>query len=76
MRSAVLVCLAAVLYLSAGVTCFAGITYRGWTDWFGTFSAGYQYQSDGGFFVRPTMNLLYGGDDSWLLPGVTRGSSS
>ena len=63
------------LYLSAGVTYFAGSDNwdENWTEWFGTFSAGYHFQSDGGFFVRPTMNLLYRGEDFIVIPGVSLG---
>ncbi len=65
------------LYLSGGVTYFAGVgNWTGddsWTDWFGTFAAGYHYQSDGGFFVRPTMNMLYRGEGFVMMPGIALG---
>ncbi|MFH1690455.1 MAG: hypothetical protein ABIE42_09490 [Candidatus Eisenbacteria bacterium] len=64
------------VYLSAGVTYFAGVgnwTGDGWSDWFGTFSAGYHYQSEGGFFVRPTMNMLYKGEGFLVIPGIALG---
>ena len=65
------------LYLSGGVTYFAGSDNwdEGWAEWFGTFSAGYQYQSEGGFFVRPTMNFLYKDEGFVLIPGVAIGGS-
>jgi len=63
------------LYLSTGITYFAGSDSwdSNWADWLGTFSAGYHYQSDGGFFVRPTMNLLYRGEGFIVIPGIALG---
>ena len=63
------------MYLSAGVTYFAGSDNwsSSWMEWFGTFSAGYHFQSQGGFFVRPTMNLLYRGEDFFVIPGIALG---
>ena len=65
------------LYLSGGVTYLAGAANweEGWAEWFGTFSAGYHYQSEGGFFVRPTMNMLYKDDGFVLIPGIAVGGS-
>lgn len=65
------------MYLSAGVTYFAGAANwdEGWVEWVGTVSAGYQYQSEGGFFVRPTMNMLYKDDGFVVIPGVALGGS-
>ena len=43
-----------------------------------TGSVGYQYQSEGGFFVRPTMNILFDTDSDGffvVLPGVAIGGS-
>ena len=64
------------VYLSAGVTYFAGVgnwTGEGWADFFGTLSAGYHYQSEGGFFVRPTMNMLFKGEGFLVIPGIAFG---
>ena len=65
------------LYLSGGITYIAGAANweDGWAEWVGTFSAGYQYQSESGFFVRPTMNMLYKDDGFILIPGVALGGS-
>ena len=65
------------MYLSAGITYFAGSSNweEGWAEWFGTFSAGYQYQSEGGFFVRPTMSILFKDEGFLLIPGVALGGS-
>ncbi|MCK4410032.1 MAG: SGNH/GDSL hydrolase family protein [Candidatus Eisenbacteria sp.] len=48
---------------------------RGLGKWVGTFSAGHQYQSEGGFFVRPTMNMLCRDEGLLLIPGVALGGS-
>ena len=65
------------LYLSGGITYIAGVANwdDGWAEWVGTFSAGYQYQSENGFFVRPTMNMLYKDDGFIVIPGVAIGGS-
>ena len=70
------------MYLSTGITYFAGYSNwdddddgDGWTEWVGTISAGYTYQSDGGFFVRPTMNMLYKNDGFVVFPGIAVGGS-
>ena len=65
------------LYLSGGVTYLAGAANwdDGWAEWVGTFSAGYMYQSESGFFVRPTMNMLYKDDGFIVIPGVAIGGS-
>jgi hypothetical protein len=65
------------LYLSGGVTYIAGVSNWSddWVEWVGTFSAGYQYQSEGGFFVRPTMNMFFRDGDFIVLPGVALGGS-
>jgi hypothetical protein len=65
------------LYLAAGTTGAVGSA--NWeeleSEWLGTFSAGYQYHSQTGFFVRPTLNIIYKGEDWLLLPGVAVGGS-
>lgn len=64
------------LYLSAGATYLGGGSWdENWGTWFGTFSAGYQYQSEGGFFVRPLMTVIYRSDGFLALPGITIGGS-
>lgn len=65
------------LYLSAGVTYIAGVSNwdNDWVEWVGTASVGYQYQSTGGFFVRPTFNMLYRGDEFVIIPGIALGGS-
>ena len=64
------------LYLSAGATYLTGGSWdESWGTWFGTFSAGYQYQSEGGFFVRPIMTMVYKSEGFLVLPGVTIGGS-
>lgn len=65
------------LYLSGGVTFAVGTA--DWGDFeseaLGTFSIGYQYQSEGGLFVRPTMSALFQGDDFLIWPGIAIGGS-
>jgi hypothetical protein len=64
------------LYLSAGATYLAGSSWdESWGTWFGTFSVGYQYQSESGFFVRPMMTMIYKSEGFAVLPGVTMGGS-
>lgn len=68
------------LYLSGGLTIIAGAANWGddgdeWSTWVGTFAAGYQYQSEGGFFVRPTFNMLYREDGFVVIPGIAIGGS-
>ncbi len=64
------------LYLSAGATF---THYGDWTysrgEWSWTFSAGYQYQAEGGFFVRPTVNMVDGPGDFIVVPGIAIGGS-
>ncbi len=65
------------MYLSAGATLASG--FDNWNElhslWLGTVTAGYQYQSVGGFFVRPTLNLIFTGDGFLILPGFASGGS-
>lgn len=64
------------LYLSAGTTYLVGGSWdESWGAWLGTFSAGYQYQSEGGFFARPLMTMLYWSDGFVVYPGITIGGS-
>ena len=69
-------------YLSAGVTVLTG--GGNVQDWESTLlftlSAGYQFQSSGGFFVRPFFSYLRptesgSGDEYLLWPGLTIGGS-
>lgn len=69
-------------YLSAGATLLAGGgDFQDWeSTWLVHFSAGYQYQAAGGFFVRPFFTYLRpteqgAGDDYLLWPGLTIGGS-
>jgi hypothetical protein len=65
------------MYCSFGATAAAGSANWETLDaaWLGTFSLGYQYQSETGFFARPTLNMIYN-DGGWLiLPGVAIGGS-
>jgi hypothetical protein len=69
-------------YLSVGATLLAGGgDFQDWeSTWLVTASAGYQYQSRGGFFVRPFFALLspiseQGGDAYLIWPGLTIGGS-
>lgn len=65
------------LYLSAGATVAAGTS--NWDEiesiWFGTVAIGYQYQAEGGFVVRPTVNLMYRESGFLVWPGITMGGS-
>jgi hypothetical protein len=65
------------LYLSAGVTYIAGVSNwdADWVEWVGTFSIGYQFQSEGGFFVRPTTNTLFRDGEFVVIPGIAIGGS-
>ena len=64
------------LYISAGAD-YANAS--NWDEvsgtWLGIYSIGYQYQSYSGFFVRPTINMIYKGDGYIVLPGVAIGGS-
>ena len=69
-------------YLSGGVTLLAGGgDFQSWeSTWLLNLSLGYQFQSAGGFFVRPMFTLMLpieqGGGDAYLLwPGLTIGGS-
>jgi hypothetical protein len=64
------------LYVAGGGDYAAGSA--NWSElestWIGIASVGYMYQSPSGFFVRPTINLLF--KDSFLvLPGIAFGGS-
>ncbi|MBN1163534.1 MAG: hypothetical protein JXB45_03070 [Candidatus Krumholzibacteriota bacterium] len=65
------------LYLSAGTTAAAGSA--NWDEiesvWLGTFSAGYQFQSESGIMVRATLNMIYKGENWLIIPGVAVGGS-
>lgn len=70
-------------YLSAGATLISGGgDVNDWeSTWLFTVSAGYQYQSPGGFFVRPFFTYLRpienspGSDQYIVWPGLTIGGS-
>jgi opacity protein-like surface antigen len=65
------------LYLSGGATFAVGTD--NWDEvesaWYGTVTIGYLYHSIGGFFVRPSINLLFGSGDFLFLPGIQIGGS-
>jgi len=66
------------LYLSGGYT-IAGASADEWgttkSTGFGTAAIGYLYQSETGFYVRPTMSLLFIADNFLAIPGIALGSS-
>lgn len=70
-------------YLSAGATLISGGgDVNDWeSTWLVTVSAGYQYQSSGGFFVRPFFSYVRAmehleSDDPYIVwPGLTIGGS-
>jgi len=69
-------------YLSAGVTVLTGTgDVQDWeSTWLVTLSAGYQFQSSGGFFVRPFFSYIRpaeagAGDQYIVWPGLTIGGS-
>ena len=67
-------------YLATGVTVLTSKTWEyvlGNTRYssraFGTLTAGYQYRSEGGIVIRPTVSrIVSNGEDGWL-PGITLG---
>jgi hypothetical protein len=65
------------LYLSGGITLAVGSD--NWDELeqttLGNASIGYLYQSEGGVFVRPTINLIFKGEDFLILPGIAIGGS-
>ena len=65
------------LYLSVGGDIVVGS--EDWdevdSEWLTVFSVGYLYHSLNGFFVRPTMNVIFDADDFLVLPGVALGGS-
>jgi hypothetical protein len=69
-------------YLAGGVTLLTGSgNFQDWeSTWLFNLSAGYQFTSAGGFFVRPMFTLLRpvdaGSGDSYIVwPGLTIGGS-
>ena len=67
------------LYLSLGTTVFVG---TGSVDddfddseAVGSFAIGYQFQSEGGFFVRPLFTTLFDSGTYFVWPGITIGGS-
>jgi len=66
-------------YLSMGTTYAGSAGVNDYEDiWLITFSAGYQFHSSGGFFVRPlfTLFLPTDGSDTFLIwPGISIGGS-
>lgn len=64
------------LYLAAGGDLAAGSSNWDTLDstFIGVASIGYMYHSESGFFVRPTLNLLFK-DDFLILPGIAFGGS-
>jgi len=69
-------------YLSAGATLLGGTgDFQNWEDtWLVHLSFGYQYQSSGGFFVRPFFSYVRpteqgAGDEYLVWPGLTIGGS-
>jgi hypothetical protein len=64
-------------YLSVGATLIAGGgDIQDWeSSWVGTVSAGYQYHSSSGFFVRPFFSYLVSEDQFLVWPGLTIGGS-
>jgi hypothetical protein len=64
------------LYLSAGATYAAASNWEELESlWFGTVAAGFFYQSVGGFFVRPTITMLFRDEGFLVLPSVSLGGS-
>jgi len=65
-------------YLSAGTSILFGdgsIDDDFTSEALATVSFGYQYQSYGGFFVRPLFTFLFNEGDFLLWPGITIGGS-
>ena len=66
------------LYLSGGYT-IAGAAADEWgtveSTGFGTAAIGYLYHSEGGFYVKPTITLLFIEDNFLALPGIALGGS-
>jgi hypothetical protein len=64
------------LYLSGGITLAVGADWEEIeTTTLGTASIGYLYQSEGGFYVKPTINIVFKGEDFLILPGIALGGS-
>jgi hypothetical protein len=65
-------------YLSGGTTLLIGdesIDDDFQSDAAASIAFGYQYQSSGGFFVRPLFTVLFDSDYFILWPGITIGGS-
>ena len=65
-------------YLAAGTSILFGdgsIDDDFTSEAVATLSFGYQYQSYGGFFVRPLFTFLFNDNDFLLWPGITIGGS-
>lgn len=66
------------LYLSGGVTVIGGGDWDSPSDdvttSYETFTVGYQYQADAGFYVRPTANFLLA-EEFLVWPGIAIGGS-
>jgi hypothetical protein len=69
------------LYLSAGLTFVGGggAVHDFESTWLMQYSVGYQFQSRGGFFVRPLFTYMVptqGGEEEFIIwPGLTIGGS-
>lgn len=66
-------------YLAVGTTYAGGGDVHDYEDlWLLTFSAGYQFHSSGGFYVRPLFTLFLptdGSDEFLIWPGISLGGS-
>ena len=66
------------LYLGGGTTIFFGegvLDDDFGSEAVGNLSVGYQFQSYGGFFVRPLFTVLFDEGDYVVWPGITIGGS-
>ena len=64
------------VYLSAGIGYLPRIYFRP-DSWHGQGTIGYQFQSPGGFFIRPMLTTFFLNEDETVraLPGLTIGGS-
>ena len=64
------------VYLSAGIGYLPGIFFSP-DSWHGQGTIGYQFQSPGGFFIRPMLTTFFRNEDGTVraLPGLTIGGS-